>query len=95
MDRFEIEDADIEIAKQFKKQLLEQNESKPEKSEKRKEFEEKQKLRTKLKKMKFKKRKEYLNKIDFDELNSDYSKIKKVKRRKFTEKDLDDQFELN
>ena len=89
MDRFEIEEGDNLIAKQFTEQLKSLHELNEHKSERRQEFEEKQKLRTKLKKMKFKKRKDYLNKVDLDSLNSDYAKLRKIKRRKRSENDLD------
>lgn len=94
MDRFEIEETDNIIAKDFKQQLTSQNENNPERSERKREYEDRKKLRTKLKKMKFKKRKEFLDKIDFDELNSDYSKVKKAKRKKISEADLDTHFEI-
>lgn len=89
MDRFEIEEADHLIAKEFKQRLASLSLAKPGRSERRKEFEEKQKLRSKLKKMKYKKRRDYLNKMDMDELNADYSKVRKAKRRKICENDLD------
>ena len=89
MDRFEIEESDNLIAKEFKQRLVSQSAAKPGRSERRKEFEEKQKLRSKLKKMKYKKRREYLNKMDMDELNADYSKVRKAKRRRIAEDDLD------
>ena len=87
MDRFEIEESDNLIAKEFKQRLV--SSAKPGRSERRKEFEEKLKLRSKLKKMKYKKRREYLNKMDMDELNADYSKVRKAKRRRIGEDDLD------
>ena len=89
MDRFEIEEADHLIAKEFKQRLASLSSAKPGRSERRKEFEEKQKLRSKLKKMKYKKRRDYLNKMDMDELNADYSKVRKAKRKKICENDLD------
>ena len=89
MDRFEIEEADGLIAKEFKQRLVSLNSAKPGRKERRKEFEEKKKLRSKLKKMKYKKRRDYLNKMDMDELNADYSKVRKAKRRKIAENDLD------
>ena len=89
MDRFEIDESDSLIAKDFKQQLLSQNSSRSSRGDRKKEFEERRQLRKKLKKMKFKKRKEFLSKIEMDELNADYSRIRKVKRNKLSENDLD------
>jgi len=84
MDRFEVDETDLVIAKEFKKQLENENLLKPGKSDRRNELNEKLKMRQKLKKMKYKKRREFLSKIDQDELLADYAQIRKAKRKRLS-----------